>query len=190
MSEELLKLIRQNEKKVRARNMMVVVLLVVVAALFAVIAGLTVKAGQDKVEKLVVTKDSLQTVNKGYVKHINMEDSVRQKVDLFFKWRYLPDGSSLKQLFTDTLERYYKQLNYPLQKMFTDGQDYWRKYPLDTFAFEKKDIAINILDSGNISTLITASYCSSPDKCKEVVEELRFNKNLKIYFVRAYDVQK
>ena len=190
MSEELLKLIRQNEKKVRARNMMVVVLLFVVAALFAVIAGLTVKAGKDKVEKLVLAKDSLQTVNKNYVQHIDREDSVRKKVGLFFKRRYLTDVSAFNQLFTDTLQRYYMQTNYPLSRMYPEDQVFWKHNPVDSFAFDKSNIAVNVLDSGNMSALIKARYCPAPDKCKDVVEELRFNSDLKIYFVRAYNVEK
>ena len=186
--DQLLQVIKSNEKKAKNRSLFVILLLLVIALLFVGITTLKVTENKENVTKISKEKDSLQTVNLVYNSNIKKEDSILQKISIFFKMRYIHDSATMSHLFEDTIQRYYMQENCSLSKVLSNAETFWKQNPKDSFEFDKSEIAINFIDSNNSRALIKAKYCINPNSCNEIVEELRFNKKLKIYFVRAYNV--
>ncbi|MEJ0104096.1 MAG: hypothetical protein WDO19_16715 [Bacteroidota bacterium] len=74
--------------------------------------------------------------------------------------------------------------------MLEGDKKFWKKFPDEKFNFDSTSIAINTVDTSGIKALIRAFYCREKNDCKEIVQELRFNDNYKIYYVRAFDVAK
>lgn len=183
-SDDILDLIVRKEKKNRKRNLLIISALVIIGVLFTLFAMMNIFQSGKKAEKLELVKDSVVQVNQGFERLALKEDSVRRIAYLFqHKKELLPD--SLLNLFAEKVERFYKVPGTTNTEVVKMSNDFWKRYPEEEFRYDS-GYSVKNIDSTIVSVFMTGNYCRSKSECRDLIEEIRINKDYKICFVRAY----
>jgi hypothetical protein len=182
--EDLLDLFDKKESKKRRINLLILAIIIIAGVFFTGIAISKIFHVEKKSEEITVTKDSLEKVTQKINIRISKEDSAKKIVLSYLNRKNLSD-ESIATFFTDTVERYFRKENISRYDLIREDRKFWKKFPYEVFNYDS-NFAISAIDSSHTSVLITGDYRRSPKETQNLIQEIKLNKDFRIYYVRAF----
>ena len=183
--EFLISQIKRVEKKNRVRTFLVIFIIASIAVASVLYLSKIIS------EKSIYTENKVEAQNqldKGRIKEVeeSTEMKVRKQLAKFKIKKMAGDYIGLDSLFADTLLRYYTFQNTPKAIIIKEEIRYAKKFPNAIAKIDTTFLKVETDELGNTSILSKSSFCRSKDNCKETIEEVKMNKEYKIFYARSF----
>lgn len=120
---------------------------------------------------------------------IKSEQSIRDTVinayNHFIKMKENFDSIQLSNLFADTLDRYYLMENVSKEKIIKEDKRYMNRFPNMKYYVDTSTYLVKTDSLFNNILTVKGKFCRVPSQCSDILEEVHFNSNFKIKYVRA-----
>jgi hypothetical protein len=187
--EDLLDLFNKKESRKRRITLLILAIIIIAGVIFTGIAISKISHVEKKSEEIIVAKDSLEKVTQKINIKISRDDSVKNIVLSYLNRKNITD-ESIAAFFIDTVERYFRKENISRYDLIKEDRKFWKKFPNEVFKYDS-NFAINVLDSVNTSVMVSGIYSRAPkEPAQNLIEEIKLNKDFKIYYVRAFLTEK
>lgn len=139
--------------------------------------------------------DNLQNQNKllqKQIDNIELKDSVKIKKIIYS----LVNSSNSRNLklyvgfFADSIQRFFLLRNADKKDVYGQTQWFWKKNPSIQYNYDFKSLYISSLGNDSIKVLINGLHKKENITIVEIVTEIRFDKENKIYYIRDYFAHK
>ena len=143
----------------------------------------TLKSNNDKIK----VEKKLEILQQ-YSEEQKNAETINAIVIDYVKLRSLHNTTGLDKLYNDNIELYFKLKNITKKDILKADSIYWSKRRTETYILQEVP-QISRKDN-NFIALTKVSYCkdNSGTKCRNLIFEIRLDKNYKIYYVDAYQL--
>jgi hypothetical protein len=187
--EDLLDLFNKKESKKRRITFLILAIVIIAGVVFTGIAISKIFHVEKKSEEITVAKDSLEKVTQEINIKVSRDDSAKKIVLAYLNRKNLND-ESIAAFFIDTVERYFRKEKISRYDLIKEDRKFWKKFPDEVFKYDS-NFSINVLDSINTSVMVNGTYSRAPkEPAQNMIEEIKLDKDFKIYYVRAFLTEK
>lgn len=183
--KNIVDLLKEQEKKQNRRKIVVILFLIICSISFIIIISLTIFKTEKANKILFIDNDSLKTKNSSFVVIELKKEKAKRRISSYFNRKGINNIDSLKNLFTETLTRYYTYEGVKRDFIISEDNKYWKKYPNDEF-INDGNMAVDLLPGDTIKCLIIGKYSKDRKEYIDIIQEFKLNPDYKIFYVRSF----